>query len=83
MMVSAHSWELETGRVLRTLRGHADDIHGVAMIPDPRRGLRVWGQNAEVVGPREIGGELRTLEGHSACVHIEMAVRRYGTSFAG
>jgi WD40 repeat protein len=43
-------WDLETGRALRTLEGHADSVRGVAVTADGRRAasasgdhtLKVW-----------------------------------------
>ena len=42
-------WDLETGRVLRTLEGHSDYVMGVALTPDGKRAvsagdrtLKVW-----------------------------------------
>jgi WD40 repeat protein len=43
-------WDLETGRVLRTLQGHSDSVPGVAVTPDGQRAvsashdktLKVW-----------------------------------------
>ena len=31
-------WDVESGRELRTLEGHSDSVHGVAVSGDGRRG---------------------------------------------
>jgi WD40 repeat protein len=58
-------WELESGRLLRSLKEHADDVNAVAVSPDGRfivsgsddRTVKVW--------ELESGRLLRSLEGHT------------------
>jgi len=46
-------WDLDTGRALRTLEGYSAEVSCVAVTADGKRagGFRVWGQNAEGMGP--------------------------------
>jgi WD40 repeat protein len=59
-------WELESGRLLRSLEGHTDWVNAVAVSPDGRfivsgssddRTVKVW--------ELESGRLLRSLEGHT------------------
>jgi WD40 repeat protein len=58
-------WELESGRLLRSLEGHTDWVRAVAVSPDGRfivsgsvdRTVKVW--------ELESGRLLRSLEGHT------------------
>ena len=64
-------WDVESGRELRTLTGHSESSQWRG--GERRRaagGLRVWGPDAEGVGRRTSGRELRTLRtGHSWFCH--------------
>jgi WD40 repeat protein len=61
-------WELESGRLLRSLEGHTDWVRAVAVSPDGRfivsgsddRTVKVW--------ELESGRLLRSLEGHTGRV---------------
>src|ERR1039457_5598395 len=52
-------WDLETGRALRTLEGHSNDVNAVAVTPDGKQavsdleagGIRFSGQDAKGLGP--------------------------------
>ena len=47
-------WDLETGRALRTLEGHASYVSGVAVTADGKRAVSASGdRHAEGVGPGE------------------------------
>ncbi len=60
-------WEAATGRLLRSLEGHKDDMTAVAVSPDGRfivsgsddRTVKVW--------EAKTGRLLRSLEGHADC----------------
>ena len=62
-------WDLETGRVLRTLKGHSNTVSCMAVTANGKglvsgswdKTLKVW--------DLETGSPLRTLEGHSASVN--------------
>ena len=62
-------WDLASGRELRTLEGHSEGVHGVAVSADGRlavsasvdKTLKVWDVGS--------GRELRTLTGHSDYVN--------------
>ncbi len=61
------------GALLRTLEGHSDSVHGVAVTPDGRRAISASADNTLKVWDLERGNCLRTLEGHTrgvACVAI-------------
>ena len=62
-------WDLETGRALRTLEGHSDDVYGVAVTPDGKRAVSASWDNTLKVWDLETGRALRTLEGHSDAVN--------------
>jgi WD40 repeat protein len=57
-------WDVETGRVLRTLEGHSDEVNGVAMSGDGR--LAVSASASENATSKlwdiETGRELRTQD---------------------
>jgi WD40 repeat protein len=61
-------WELESGRLLRSLEGHTGGVNAVAVSPDGRfivsgsedRTVKVW--------ELESGRLLRSLEGHTGGV---------------
>ena len=64
-------WDLDSGKLLRTLAGHAGAIQGVAVTADGRavsasgdRTLKVWDLHSEAV--------LRRLEGHADAVYTVM-----------
>ncbi len=63
-------WELESGRLVRSLEGHTGGVPAVALTPDGQqvvsgsedRTLKVWDL-------AERAAELRTLEGHTGRVN--------------
>src|ERR1700683_4542981 len=61
-------WDLESGRELRTLRGHTDFVYGVAVTADGRYALSASRYRTLKVWEGEPGREVRTLTGHSASV---------------
>jgi WD40 repeat protein len=61
-------WDLETGRCLRTLKGHKDWVWSVAFTPDGRRTVSRTGDKALRVWDLETGQCLRSLEGHTDVV---------------
>jgi WD40 repeat protein len=64
-------WDLETGRELYTLEGHASWaglVRGVAVSPDGQRAASASYDKTLKVWDLETGRELRTLEGHSEWV---------------
>ena len=62
-------WDLESGRALRTLEGHADLVYGVAVTPDGQRAVSASWDKTLKVWDLESGRALRTLEGHSDSVN--------------
>ena len=61
-------WEARSGKLLRTLEGHTDEVWSVAF--DPQGGTLASGSDDETVKLWEArsGKLLRTLEGHQAAV---------------
>ena len=59
-------WDLETGRELATLEGHAACVTACAVTPDGRRVVSASGDETLKVWDLETGRELATLEGHAA-----------------
>ena len=56
-------WDLETGKSIRTLRGHIDGVEMVALTPDGRRAVSASRDGTLKVWDLETGQELRTLNG--------------------
>ena len=61
-------WDPADGQELRTLKGHAGSVHGLAFSPDRRllasashEGVKLWDAASKQ--------EPRTLEGHASYVH--------------
>ena len=55
--------------LVRTLKGHSDDVRGVAISGDGRRAVSASTDETLKVWDVESGRELRTLEGHTDAVH--------------
>jgi WD40 repeat protein len=51
-----------------TLRGHSDEVHGMAVSPDGKRIISGSGDKTIKVWDAETGDELMTLRGHKECV---------------
>ena len=62
-------WEVESGRELRTLAGHADWVYGVALSGDGRLAVSASSDQTLKVWEVESGRELRTLAGHTDAVY--------------
>ena len=62
-------WELESGRLLRTLKGHTSRVNSVSVTPDGQS--IISGSDDKTVRVRELdsGRLLRTLEGHAGPVY--------------
>jgi WD40 repeat protein len=61
-------WDMETGRALRTLKGHSSFVHSVAVTGDGRRVVSSSEDKTLKVWDLKTGRVLRTLGGHSAAV---------------
>jgi WD40 repeat protein len=61
-------WDVESGRELRTLKGHSRYLYGVALSPDGRLAVSASSDKTLKVWDVESGRELRTLIGHSDAV---------------
>ena len=61
-------WDLESGRELRTLKGHTDHVNGVALSGDGRLAVSASDDETLKVWEVESGRELRTLQGHAGPV---------------
>ena len=62
------TWDVETGGELRTLKGHASGVDGVALSGDGRRALSASSDQTLKVWNVETERELHTSEGHTASV---------------
>jgi WD40 repeat protein len=65
--------DLDSGRVIRTLKGHSDHVTGVVTTADGRLAVSASYDKTLKVWDIDSGHNLRTLEGHSASVN-EVAV---------
>jgi WD40 repeat protein len=61
-------WELESGRLLRSLEGHTDGVWAVAVSPDGRFIVSGSSDHTVKVWELESGRLLRSLEGHTGWV---------------
>lgn len=61
-------WDVETGRLLRTMTGHSDQVRGVAVFDEGRKVISASIDRTLKVWDLESGSALRTLEGHTAGV---------------
>jgi len=61
-------WDLESGRALATLEGHADVVSACTVTPDGRRVISTSGDQTLKVWDLESGRVLATLEGHAYVV---------------
>jgi WD40 repeat protein len=60
--------DLESGREIRTLEGHAGRVRAVALTPDGRRAVSGSDDKTLKVWDLESSREIRTLEGHAGKV---------------
>jgi len=58
-------WDVDTGRVLRTLEGHSNSVYCVSMTPDGKRAVSASGDYTLKVWELDTGRVLRTMESHS------------------
>ena len=66
---TARIWDLDTGRQLRVLRGHAGPVEGVTFSPDGSR-LATAGDDGTVrLWDASTGREVLVLEGHELIAH--------------
>jgi sugar lactone lactonase YvrE len=62
-------WEAESGRLLRSLKGHTRSVNAVAVSPDGRFIVSGSSDNTVKVWEAESGRLLRSLEGHTSWVN--------------
>jgi WD40 repeat protein len=62
-------WDIESGRVLQTLEGHANSVAAVAVMPDGRRAVSGSLDRTLKVWNLETGHALQTLKGHAEPVY--------------
>jgi len=55
------AWDLETGRVLRTLEGHSAGVSGAAVTPDGKRVVSASGDRTLRVWDLETGSPIATF----------------------
>lgn len=61
-------WDLASGRELRSLSGHTDDVWAVAVTPDGLRAVSASEDQTLKVWDLESGRDLLTLAGHASLV---------------
>ena len=62
-------WDLETGRLARTLAGHADWVNTVAVTPDGHRAISASSDHTLRVWDLETGQSVHQLAGHADVVN--------------
>jgi WD40 repeat protein len=68
MDLSLRLWDVETGQMLQTFRGHWGNLYGVAFSPDGRR-LASGGVDQMLKGwDTASGQEVLTLKGHTSAI---------------
>ena len=67
-------WDVETGKEIRTLKGHSASVYSVAFSPDGKTLASGSGDNTIKLWDVESGKELRTLKGHSSGLNSISAV---------
>jgi len=70
--VQAKIWDGESGKELRTLRGHSGSVNSVAFSPDGKRMATASDDQTAKVWDAESGKELLTLRGHSG--HVKAVI---------
>ena len=65
-------WDLESGRSLATLEGHAYGVNACVVTPDGRRIVSASYDNTLKVWDLESGRSLATLEGHTTSVRARV-----------
>lgn len=61
-------WELDSGALLCTLKGHTAGVHAVAITVDGKHAVSASSDNTVRVWELESGGLVRTLKGHAGGV---------------
>jgi WD40 repeat protein len=62
-------WDIATGKCLRTLQGHTDWVHFLALTPDSRTVVSGGSDSTVRAWDVETGACVRTLQGHTDWVH--------------
>jgi WD40 repeat protein/serine/threonine protein kinase len=62
-------WDLESGRLVRTLAGHAEWVNAVAVTPDGHRAISAASDHTLRVWDLESGRSVHTLTGHADVVN--------------
>jgi len=75
-------WETKTGKPLRTLKGHQDDVWAVALSKDGKRALTGSSDQTAILWNAETGEKIRTFRGSNyiTCVSMTTDGKRVLTS---
>ena len=60
-------WDAATGKAMKTLSGHTDDVSALAYSPDGKVIATGSGDNTVRLWDAATGEALKTLSGHSGC----------------
>lgn len=72
-----HLWDLQTGELLKSLRGHVSWVHAMALHPDGQRLVTVSNDQAVRLWNLETGQTLWTIKGHRSKV-LDLCVSQDG-----
>lgn len=74
-------WDPQSGKELRTLKGHSDEIRALAFSPDGKYLVTAGEDQTAIIWDVQTGKELHTLKGHKETI-LSAAFNKDGTKLA-